>query len=179
MFGLNASVRRFAEFLEGHSQRVLIGNMLAQCAEPVSRSCRENLDHVEGRREVYACGERLRVRWSRFKSCDRSSPPSRCGRWWCIPWATKRDQRRRAYRRTSSVQPALSFSAGIRSCRIVTRAGNARSFPVCSPDITIMAAAEAYAGFRVGEYSLNRGSRNASLCPPLRRRTILRDLSKL
>jgi hypothetical protein len=43
--------------------------------------------------------------------------------------------------------------AGVRSCRIVTRAGNARSFPLCSPDITTMAAAEAYAGFRVGEHS--------------------------
>jgi hypothetical protein len=69
----------------------------------------------------------------------------------------------------------LMTVAGVRSCGIVTRAGNARSFPLRSQDIIIMAAAEAYAGFRVGE----EGERHASLYPPLRRRTILHDLSKL
>jgi hypothetical protein len=76
-----------------------------------------------------------------------------------------------------AVQSAFALRrAGVRSCRIVTRAGNARSFPLRSQDITIMAVAEAYDCFRVGEY---RGGRHASLYPPLRRRTILHDLSKL
>ena len=43
--------------------------------------------------------------------------------------------------------------AWVRSCRFVTHAGNARSFPLCSLDIMIMAAVEAYAGFRVGDDS--------------------------
>ena len=43
--------------------------------------------------------------------------------------------------------------AWVRSCRFVTRAGNARSFPLCSLDIIIVSAAEAYAGFRVGDDS--------------------------
>ena len=48
----------------------------------------------------------------------------------------------------------LSFVANWqRSCRFVTHAGNARSFPLCSLEIIIMAAAEAYAGFRVGDDS--------------------------
>ena len=41
----------------------------------------------------------------------------------------------------------------VRPCRFVTHAGNARSFPLCSQEIIIMAAAEAYAGFRVGDDS--------------------------
>src|SRR6202011_5521728 len=57
--------------------------------------------------------------------------------------------------------------AWVRSCRFVTHAGNARSFPLCSLDIIIVAAAEAYAGFRVGDDSLNAllGSRHARLYP--------------
>jgi hypothetical protein len=56
------------------------------------------------------------------------------------------------------------------SCRFVTHAGNARSLPLCSLENVIMAAAEAYAGFRVGDDSLNAllGSRHASLYPPAR-----------
>jgi hypothetical protein len=38
-------------------------------------------------------------------------------------------------------------------CRFVTHAGNARSFPLCSLDIIIVVAAEAYAAFRVGDDS--------------------------
>jgi hypothetical protein len=41
----------------------------------------------------------------------------------------------------------------IRSCKFVTRAGNVRSFLLCSLDIIIMAAATAYAAFRVGDDS--------------------------
>ena len=69
----------------------------------------------------------------------------------------------------------------MRSCRFVTYAGNARSFPLCSLDIMIMAAVEAYAGLRVGDDSLNAllGSRHASLYPPSRRRTTFHDLHKL
>ncbi len=52
----------------------------------------------------------------------------------------------------------LRTVAGVKSCRIITRAGNARSFPLCSQDIIIMAAAEAYAGFRVGDDRLNSGA---------------------
>ena len=44
-----------------------------------------------------------------------------------------------------------SDRAWIRSCKFVTHAGNARSFPLCSLEIIIMAAAEAYAAFRVGD----------------------------
>jgi hypothetical protein len=40
-----------------------------------------------------------------------------------------------------------------RPCRFVTHAGNARSFTLCSLGIMIVAAAEAYAGFRVGDDS--------------------------
>ena len=43
--------------------------------------------------------------------------------------------------------------AWVRSCRFVTHAGNGRSFPLCSLDIMIMAAVEAYVGFRVGDDS--------------------------
>ena len=66
-------------------------------------------------------------------------------------------------------------------CRFVTHAGNARSFPLCLLEIMIVAAAEAYAAFRVGDNRLNAllGSRHASLYPPSRRRTTLHHLPKL
>jgi hypothetical protein len=43
-----------------------------------------------------------------------------------------------------------SFEERARLCRFVTHSGNERSFPLCSQETIIMAAVEAYAGFRVG-----------------------------
>src|ERR1700676_3365969 len=84
-------------------------------------------------------------------------------------------------RQQARVLTTLRWCVVAMMCRFVTHAGNARSFPLCSLDIIIVAAAEAYAGFRVGGASLNAllGSRHASLYPPSRRRTTLHDLPKL
>ena len=57
---------------------------------------------------------------------------------------------------------------------------NARPFLLCSPKNTFMAAVETYAGFMVGDDSLNAllESRHASLYPPSRRRrNTIHDLS--
>ena len=75
----------------------------------------------------------------------------------------------------------LSFVANWqRSCRFVTHAGNARSFPLCSLEIMIMAAAEVYAGFGSGTTTeCLVVEPHASLYPSSRRRTTLHDLPKL
>jgi hypothetical protein len=73
-----------------------------------------------------------------------------------------------------------AFEGPTRSCRFVTHDGNARSFPLCSLENMIMAAAEAYAGFALGTTAnALLGSRHASLYPPSRRRTTLHNLPKL
>ena len=52
-----------------------------------------------------------------------------------------------------SVVVCTAMIAWVRSCRFVTHAGNARSFPLRSLEIIIVAAADAYACFRVGDDS--------------------------
>jgi hypothetical protein len=74
----------------------------------------------------------------------------------------------------------LSRRAGALICRFVTHDGNARSFPLCSLENMIMAAAKAYAGFALGTTANALfGSRHASLYPPSRPRTTLHNLPKL
>ena len=54
----------------------------------------------------------------------------------------------------SAVVASWGGHAWVRSCRFVTHAGNARSFPLCLLDTMIVAAEEAYADFTDGDDSL-------------------------
>ena len=56
----------------------------------------------------------------------------------------------------NAVEVMLALCGGgvvamIATCIFVTYAGNARSFPLCSLEFMTLAAAETYAGFRIGD----------------------------
>ncbi len=100
------------------------------------------------------CSTRL-IDWSPFVIMDDTMPPR-------DPDEDEEDGGRRG-RRGERTTPTNRRSCASRTktsstdysttalCRFVTHAGNARPFPLCSLEVMIVAAAEAYAGFRVGD----------------------------